>query len=104
MKNRTTGKSPFENVYTKLPRLTVDLTNIPFNVDLSFEAKNMAKRIAKLHKDVTVQIEKMNQVYKSQPNKHQRLKEFKEGDLVRIHLWKARLPTKMYSKLQPKKI
>ena len=57
MRNRTTGKSPFEIVYTKLPRLTIDLTNIPHNVDLSFEAENMAKRIAKLHKDVTTQME-----------------------------------------------
>ena len=64
----------------------------------------MAKRITKLHKDVTTQIEKMNQAYKTQADKHQRFKEFKEGDLVMIHLRKARLPAGKYSKIQPKKI
>ncbi|KAA0057975.1 DNA/RNA polymerases superfamily protein [Cucumis melo var. makuwa] len=53
MKNRTTRKLPFEIVYTKLPRLTVDLTNIPSNVVLSYETENMAKRIAKFHQDIT---------------------------------------------------
>lgn len=43
MKNCSMGKSSFEIVYTKLPRLTVDLSNVPSNVDLSVEAKNMAK-------------------------------------------------------------
>ena len=37
------------------------LANIPSNVDLSLEAKNMAERIAKLHKEVTNQIKKMNE-------------------------------------------
>ena len=47
----------------------------------------------------------MNQAYKSQVDKHQRFKEFKElGDLVMIHLRKARLLVEKYSKLQPKKI
>ena len=64
----------------------------------------MVERIAKLHEDITVQIEKMNQAYKSQANKHRRFKEFKEGDLVIIHLRKVRLPARKYKKLQPKKI
>ncbi|XP_022156302.1 ABC transporter C family member 1-like [Momordica charantia] len=51
MKNRTTRKSPFEVVYTKIPRLTIDLTNLPSSVDLSLEAEEMANRIAELHKE-----------------------------------------------------
>lgn len=38
MWNRSTRKSPFEIVYTKLPRLIVDLANIPSSVDISEEA------------------------------------------------------------------
>ena len=91
-------------MYTKLPRLTVDLTNIPSNVDFSSEVENMAERITKLHKVITAQIEKMNQAYKSQDDKHRRFKEFKGRDLVMIHLRKARLSAGKYNKLQPKKI
>ena len=86
MKNQTAGNSPFEVVYTKLPKLTIDITNIPFNVDLSSEVENMAERTAKLHKDVTNQIEKMNEEYKKQADKHRRFKELKEGELVMIYL------------------
>ena len=57
MKNRSTGKSPFEIVYNKLPRLTDDLANITSNVDLSMKAENMVERIAKLHKNVVYQLE-----------------------------------------------
>lgn len=97
MKNRTIGKSSFKIVYTKLPRLTVDLTNIPSNVDLSSEAENMVERIAKLHKDMTNRIEKMNEEIKKQADKHRGFKEFK-GALVMIYLRKTRLPTGKCSK------
>ena len=50
MKNRSTRKSPFEIVYSELPRLTIDLANLPSFVDLSLEAKTMAERVAELHR------------------------------------------------------
>lgn len=86
-----------EIVSTKLLKLTVDLTNIPSNVDLSSKAENMAERIAN-------QIEKMNEEYKKQANKHRRFKELKEGDLVMMYLRKVRLPAGKYNKLQSKTI
>lgn len=56
MKDRTTGKSPFEIVYIKLPRLTVDLVHIPSSVDFSQEADVMAERISELHKDRSIAV------------------------------------------------
>ena len=64
MKNWSTGKSPFEIVYTKLPWLTVDLANLPSSMDLSLEAETMAERVAELHKEVTKHLEKMTTKYK----------------------------------------
>lgn len=49
MKNRTNAKCPFEIVYTKAPRLTFDLTNLPTVVELQDEAENMVELIQKLH-------------------------------------------------------
>ncbi|KAA0039021.1 UDP-glucose:glycoprotein glucosyltransferase isoform X1 [Cucumis melo var. makuwa] len=45
MKNRSTGRCPFEIVYTRSPRLTFDLANLPSIVDISNEAENMIDRI-----------------------------------------------------------
>lgn len=45
MKNRSTRKCPFERVNTKMPRLTIDLINLPTSVDLSSDAENMVDRI-----------------------------------------------------------
>ncbi|TYK22583.1 reverse transcriptase [Cucumis melo var. makuwa] len=39
MKNRSTGRCPFEIVYTRSPRLTFDLANLPSIVDISNEAE-----------------------------------------------------------------
>lgn len=44
MKNITTGKCPFEIVYTKALRLTFDLTNLPTGVELQNEAEDMPFR------------------------------------------------------------
>ncbi|KAA0051932.1 Transposon Ty3-G Gag-Pol polyprotein [Cucumis melo var. makuwa] len=51
MKNRSTGRCPFEIVYARSPRLTFDLSNLPSNVDISNEVENMIDRIQNLHKE-----------------------------------------------------
>lgn len=103
MQNRSTGKSPFEIVYTKLPRLTVDLADIPSSVDFSLEAEQMAERITKLHQEVHKHIEEANAKYKAKADRKGREVDFKEGDLIMVHLSKGRLPTGSAPKLQKKK-
>ena len=46
MANRSTRKSPFEVVYTSLPRVTFDLANLPSAVDVNTEDEAMADRKA----------------------------------------------------------
>lgn len=101
MKNWSTGKSPFEIVYTKLLGLTVDLANLPSSIDLSLEVEKMVEKVAELHKEVTKHLEKMVAKYGKDADKHNRFKEFKEGDKVMIHLRKNKFPTRTYNKLQP---
>ncbi|KAA0063034.1 serine/threonine-protein kinase TIO-like [Cucumis melo var. makuwa] len=45
MKNRSTGKCPFEVVYTKQPRLTLDLASLPTAMNTSLEAEKMIEKI-----------------------------------------------------------
>lgn len=51
-KNITIGKCLFNVVYTKAPRLTFDIANLPTGVDIHNEAEEMANRVQKLHKEV----------------------------------------------------
>lgn len=51
MANRSAGKSPFEVVYTSLPRVTFDLAHLPsvVVVDVGMEVEAMADHISKLY-------------------------------------------------------
>lgn len=103
MKNRSTEKCPFEIVYTKTPLLTLDLANIPSTVDFNQKADYMAERIVELHKEVMDHLLQSNANYKGAADVHRRPKEFKEGDLVMIHLRKSRFPKGTHNKLHPRK-
>lgn len=52
MVNCSTGKCPFEIVYTRVPRRTLDLANLPISIDLSGEAFIIADRIKTIHEEV----------------------------------------------------
>lgn len=70
MTNRSTGKCPFEIVYTKLPSLTVDLAKLPSTIDLNSEAEEMADKIVRIHQEVQQNIEQANSSYKKAADKH----------------------------------
>ncbi|RVW85645.1 hypothetical protein CK203_037531 [Vitis vinifera] len=73
MPNRSTKKTPFEVVYTSVPRHIVDLIRLPLSHDVNPNAEEFAE------------------------HQHQRLKLFNEGDLVMVHLRKNHFPTCTYN-------
>ncbi|KAA0063264.1 Transposon Ty3-G Gag-Pol polyprotein [Cucumis melo var. makuwa] len=103
MANRSTEKSPFEVVYTSLPRVTFGLAHLPSAVDVSMEAKAMVDHIFKLHQEVKNHLELANDSYKAATNTHKRLKEYQVGDLVMVYLYKSRFPSH-HSKMTNKHI
>lgn len=64
----------------------------------------MVEKVAELHKKVTEHLKKMNTKYKTEAGQHRKFKEFKEGDLVMVHLYKTRFPATSYNKLHPWKL
>jgi hypothetical protein len=88
--SKTTGKSPFEVVYGCNPKTPLDLVSLPISHNYSGDADERAKAIKDLHEQVSKRIEKQNQKYERQANKHRRAVIFKEGDLVWMHLSKER--------------
>jgi hypothetical protein len=100
--SQTTGCSPFEAVYGLNPISPLDLAPIPATIQFSGDADERAKGIKKLHEQIRGQIEKKNEKYRMQANKHRKPMTFKEGDLVWIHLRKERFPAKRRSKLLPR--
>jgi hypothetical protein len=55
-----------------------------------------------VHSQVRTQIENSNKKCKEQVDMHRKKVVFKKGDLIWIHLRKARFPTGIYGKLQPR--
>ncbi|KAA0036031.1 transposon Ty3-I Gag-Pol polyprotein isoform X1 [Cucumis melo var. makuwa] len=58
------GKLPFEVVCTHLPRLTLDLANLPSFVDVSSVVEAMVDQISKLHQEVKDDLEAASNAYK----------------------------------------
>ena len=69
---------------------------------MNVEASKRVKKIQELHKKVQDQIEKSNERYQSQANKHRKQVLFKPGDLVLVHLRKEWFPSKRKFKLMPR--
>ncbi|KAL8091064.1 hypothetical protein AgCh_040244 [Apium graveolens] len=70
--NRSTKRSPFQIVYTSIPQHVVDLVPLPKLPGKSIAADHMIEKIAKLHEEVKLNLEKANAKYKEAADKHRR--------------------------------
>lgn len=82
MVNRSTGKTPFEIVYTCFLCCVYDLAIIPIIVGGNKTTYNMAKKASQIHVEVRAHLEAANAKYKAYANQHRRKKMFQVSDLV----------------------
>lgn len=101
MVNRSTGRAPFDIVYSKPPNFTMDLVYLP-HLRNKTEA-DFADQVVQTHREVTRNLEEANARYKLTADKHRRPKSFSVGDLVMVHLSKDRLPACSHPKLCDRK-
>ncbi|PHU28534.1 hypothetical protein BC332_00627 [Capsicum chinense] len=99
---RSTGRSPFSIVYTRVPRHAVDLVKLQTREN-SRSAMTFGDNYSKLFKEVQDVLEASNKKYKQLADKNRRLMSFQVGDQVMIYLRKERLSTGVHGKLKQKK-
>jgi len=98
--SRPINESPFTTVYGHNPLGPLDL--LPIHIEkMNLATSKRVKEIQELHKKVQEPIEKANERYQNQVNKHRKQAIFKPRDLVWIHLRKEQVPSKRKSKLLP---
>ncbi|PKU77656.1 hypothetical protein MA16_Dca013448 [Dendrobium catenatum] len=102
MVNRSTGKSPFSIVFTKLPNLALDVAILP--KCKSGAASIFTRQYSKMLEDVHTQLNRSNQQYKASADLHKRQVLFRVGDLVMVRLRRERFAPGTYNKLSRRKI
>ncbi|XP_020702851.1 uncharacterized protein LOC110114342 [Dendrobium catenatum] len=102
MVNRSTDKTLFSIVYTKLPNLALDVAILP--KCKSRAATHFTNQYSKMMVDVHQQLTKENLKYKSSADLHRRQSLFNVGELVMVRLRRERFPPSTYSKLSRRKI
>ncbi|PKU75814.1 hypothetical protein MA16_Dca018315 [Dendrobium catenatum] len=102
MTNRSTGKSSFSIVYTKLPNHTMDLAVLP--KCSSKLAADFTVQFSSMLQEVREKLAKSNARYKEDANRNRRERNFKPGDFVMIRMRRERFPQAYKSKLSPRKI
>ena len=100
--SRTTNESLFKVVYGQSALSPHDVMAHHKGDKMNTDASKRVKEIQEVHKRVQAQIEKENEHYKDQHNKHYKQASFKPGDLVWVHLRQERFPSKIRSKLMPR--
>lgn len=71
-------------------------------IRLHGDAEERTEHIKQMHSHVRTQIENSNRKYKERVDRRRKRVVFKAGDLVWIHLGKARFPTDRHGKLHPR--
>ena len=101
-KHRSTGKSPFSIVYTKIPTHVVDLVKLPSKGN-SKAALSFADNYTELFEEICHVLEAQNQKYKQLADCKRSPKSFQVGDKVMVYLRKERLPLSIKGKLRQRK-
>ena len=68
--SRTTSESPFKVVYGRNPLGPLDLMPLHQGEKMNIEASKRVREMQELHKQVQAQIEKANEHFQDQANKH----------------------------------
>ena len=100
--SRTTGLSLFKVVYGVEPLSPISLVLRPLDNKPSPDASKRVEEIKHLHEKVRSKIEKSNESYQAQANRHKKKVTFQPGDLVWVHLRKERFPSQRKTKLMPR--
>ncbi|KAI0491610.1 hypothetical protein KFK09_025870 [Dendrobium nobile] len=102
MVNRSTGKSPFSIVFTKISNLALDVAVLP--KCKSLPASQFTAQYSRMLEDVHTQLNNANQKYKAAANLHKRQVLFKVGDLIMERLRRERFAPGTYTKLSRRKL
>jgi len=102
--NHSIGFSPFQVVYSNLPKGPLDLTVVPQPKGVIKRASDFVGELAECHRILQERLVKTNEKYKQFADKKHKSVDYKEGDLVYAVLTKDRFPIGAYNKLKARKI
>ncbi|KAG7536795.1 Ribonuclease H-like superfamily [Arabidopsis suecica] len=102
--NRSTGFSPFQVIYGRLPRCSADLGISPDRTRFHGRACDFVDELAVIHEQVHSNLEVSTEKYKTAADVHRRDVQFNVGDLVWDVLTKDRFKPGTYNKLKSRKI
>ncbi|KAI9174834.1 hypothetical protein LWI28_023368 [Acer negundo] len=102
--NRSTGFSPFQVVYSLVPRSPIDLILLPSKTRVHGKAEDFVQGLHEVHKQVQENLLQSVEKYKLAADKKRRHLEFDVGDFVWAVLTKDRFAVGEYNKLAAKKI
>ncbi|KAH7575977.1 hypothetical protein JRO89_XS02G0267200 [Xanthoceras sorbifolium] len=102
--NRSTGFSPFQVVYSVVPRGPLDLLPLPNNTRVHGKVEDFVHSLQDTHAQVYENLGRTVGKYKLATDKKRRHLEFGIGDFVWAILTKDRFPVGDYNKLAAKKI
>ena len=102
--NRSSGFSPFQVVYSLVPRSPLDLIPLPNRTRIHGKAEDFVQGLREVHQQVQQNLSQAAAKYKLDADKKRRHLEFDVGDFVWAVLTKDRFAVGDYNKLAAKKI